>query len=118
MEPTEFLSTVLKYALVAFVCAEVIYFVLYKFLIWKLRKLMPDISESLEQETEIPVSVEQHGDQFYLWHNITKEFICQGRNQEELTAAFLIKCTRYQNTKFLVVDGPEETLKNFQENLH
>jgi hypothetical protein len=118
MELTEFLYTVLLYALVAFVCAEVIYFVLYKFLIWKLRKLIPDISESVEQETEIPVSVEQHGDQFYFWHNITKEFICQGRNQEELTAAFLIKCTRYQNTKFLVVDGPEETLKNFQENLH
>jgi hypothetical protein len=118
MELTEFLYTVLKYALVAFVCAEVIIFVFYKILIWKLQKLIPDISQSVEQETEIPVSVEQHGDQFYFWHNITKEFICQGRNQEELTAAFLIKCTRYQNTKFLVVDGPEETLKNFQENLH
>ena len=118
MEPTESLYTVLKYAFVAFVCAEVIIFVFYKILILKLQKIMPDISESVEQGTEIPVSVEQHGDQFYLWHNITKEFICQGRNQEELTAAFLIKCTRYQNTKFLVVDGPEETLKNFQENLH
>ena len=59
----------------------------------------------LEQEQEkeqqpIPVRVEQHGEQFYLYHTDTGQFIVQGRSIKEM-----LERMQHSDQVFNVVDG-------------
>lgn len=54
------------------------------------------------------VRVEKHGEMMYLYNQTNNEFICQGKDLEEVRKAYLL---RYPNKRALVDDGKELLFK-------
>ncbi len=72
-----------------------------------------DISEFLskaeEQMKQITfLRVEQHGEMFYLYNQVTDEFVCQGKDLDEIKDAYH---SRYPGKKALVDEGGELLFK-------
>lgn len=67
------------------------------------------LAEAEERIKEITfLRVEQHGDVFYLYNQVTNDFVCQGKNLDEIKEAYHI---RFPGKKALVDEGGELLFK-------
>lgn len=66
------------------------------------------------QDQPVRLSVEQMGDMLYCWDAATKDFVCQGRNIEELRQNFSL---RYPNRNAAIAQGPEDLIDALRQQL-
>lgn len=92
-----------------FIGQLVVAVILYK----RKAQMKHEISEFLhkaeEQMKQITfLRVEQHGEMFYLYNQVTDEFVCQGKDLDEIKDAYH---SRYPGKKALVDEGGELLFK-------
>lgn len=65
-------------------------------------------------EQPVRLSVEQMGNMLYCWDTATMDFVCQGRDLEEIRKNFAL---RYPNRNAAIAQGPEELVTKLKQEL-
>jgi|688.fasta_scaffold05609_17 hypothetical protein len=76
----------------------------------EVREEIGDLIAKAQEELKkvLVVRVEKHGEMFYLYNQTSNEFICQGKDLQEVRKAYLL---RYPNKRALVDDGKDLLFK-------
>jgi hypothetical protein len=67
-----------------------------------------EVSEDLDMERLIPLTIEVDGDQYLCYNSITQDFVCQGVNLVEIVKRFK---QRYPNKAAAIFDGDESAVR-------
>ena len=81
------------------------------------RQLIKDldkISQELEEEKLIALTVEVDGDQYLCYNAQTMAFVCQGRNLEEIRERF---SQRYPSKNAAIYNGDESAVRTLKQQL-
>jgi Na+-transporting methylmalonyl-CoA/oxaloacetate decarboxylase gamma subunit len=78
----------------------------------RLDQHLEEIAEELATEQLIPLTVEQHEDQFLCYNSITKAFVCQGTDLEDIIKRFK---ARYPDKSASVYNGDPLAVKTLRQ---
>ena len=67
-----------------------------------------EVSEDLDMERLIPLTIEVDGNQYLCYNSITQDFVCQGVNLVEIVKRFK---QRYPNKAAAIFDGDESAVR-------
>jgi len=70
--------------------------------------------QDLERQIPVRLTVEQMQGMIYCWDTVTNDFVCQGRDLEELRDNF---ARRYPNRNAAITHGPEELVSQLKQEL-
>jgi hypothetical protein len=68
---------------------------------------LTDVGNALDEERLIALTVEQDHDQYFCYNSITKDFVCQGRDLEEIKQRFR---ERYPDKDAAIYNGDESAV--------
>jgi hypothetical protein len=73
-----------------------------------------EVAEDLAQNRLVPLTVEQHGNQYLCYHSFTMDFVCQGADLDEIIEKFK---TRYPNKSASLYNGDESAVNALRQQL-
>ena len=73
-----------------------------------------EVSQDLELERLIPLTVEVVEDQYFCYNSITQDFVCQGINLVEIVRKFK---QRYPTKSAAIYDGDESAVRTLKSQL-
>ena len=75
---------------------------------------LEEVSQDLELERLIPLTVEVVEDQYFCYNSITQDFVCQGINLVEIVRKFK---QRYPDKSAAIYDGDESAVRTLKSQL-
>ena len=81
----------------------------------RLDQRLEEIAEELATERLIPLTVEQHEDQFLCYHSFTNAFVCQGTDLEEIIKRFK---ARYPDKSASLYNGDAQAISILRSQLN
>lgn len=78
----------------------------------RLDQRLEEITEELATERLIPLTVEQHEDQFLCYHSFTNAFVCQGTDLKEIIKRFK---ARYPDKSASLYNGDPSAVKTLRQ---
>jgi hypothetical protein len=75
---------------------------------------LEEVSQDLELERLIPLTVEVVEDQYFCYNSITQDFVCQGVNLVEIVKRFK---QRYPEKSAAIYDGDETAVRTLKSQL-
>jgi len=75
---------------------------------------LSEVSDDLEMERLIPLTVEVAGDQYLCYNSITQDFVCQGVNLVEIVKRFK---QRYPDKSAAIYNGDETAVRILKSQL-
>ena len=73
------------------------------------------VGQALDEERLIALTVEQQHDQYFCYNSVTNDFVCQGRDLEEIRERFR---ERYPNKDAAIYDGDRTAVATLKSQLH
>ena len=70
----------------------------------ELSEELTSVGQALDEERLIALTVEQQHDQYFCYNSVTNDFVCQGRDLEEIRERFR---ARYPDKDAAIYDGDE-----------
>ena len=70
--------------------------------------------QDLEQEKLIALTIEVDHDTYFCYNSITKEFVCQGRDIQEIVKNFAL---RYPDKQAAIFDGDESAVVTLKQQI-
>lgn len=80
----------------------------------RINRALDEVAEDLAQNRLIPLMVEQYGDQYLCYHSLTKDFVCQGADLEEIISKFK---ARYPDKAASIYNGDEQAISILRSQL-
>jgi hypothetical protein len=72
------------------------------------------VGQALDEERLIALTVEQQHDQYFCYNSVTNDFVCQGRDLEEIRERFR---ERYPNKDAAIYDGDRTAVATLKSQL-
>ena len=76
---------------------------------------LTSVGQALDEERLIALTVEQQHDQYFCYNSVTNDFVCQGRDLEEIRERFR---ERYPNKDAAIYDGDRTAVATLKSQLH
>jgi hypothetical protein len=80
----------------------------------RVNKELEEVSDDLEMERLIPLTVEVAGNQYLCYNSITQDFVCQGVNLVEIVKRFK---QRYPDKSAAIYNGDETAVRILKSQL-
>ena len=81
----------------------------------ELSEELTSVGQALDEERLIALTVEQQHDQYFCYNSVTNDFVCQGRDLEEIRERFR---ERYPNKDAAIYDGDRTAVATLKSQLH
>ena len=75
---------------------------------------LTSVGQALDEERLIALTVEQQHDQYFCYNSVTNDFVCQGRDLEEIRERFR---ERYPNKDAAIYDGDRTAVATLKSQL-
>ena len=75
---------------------------------------LTSVGQALDQERLIALTVEQQHDQYFCYNSVTNDFVCQGRDLEEIRERFR---ERYPDKDATIYDGDRTAVATLKSQL-
>jgi hypothetical protein len=75
---------------------------------------LQEAMQDLEQERLIALTIEVDQDVYFCYNSITKEFVCQGRDIQEIVKNFAL---RYPDKQAAIFDGDESAVVTLKQQM-
>ena len=76
---------------------------------------LTSVGQALDEERLIALTVEHEHDQYFCYNSVTNDFVCQGRDLEEIRERFR---ERYPNKDAAIYDGDRTAVATLKSQLH
>lgn len=73
-----------------------------------------EVSQALDEERLIALTVEQENNQYFCYNSVTNDFVCQGRDLKEIKERFR---ARYPNKDAAIYNGDETAVATLKSQL-
>ena len=80
----------------------------------ELSEELTSVGQALDEERLIALTVEQQHDQYFCYNSVTNDFVCQGRDLEEIRERFR---ERYPNKDAAIYDGDRTAVATLKSQL-
>ena len=80
----------------------------------ELTEELTSVGQALDEERLIALTVEQQHDQYFCYNSVTNDFVCQGRDLEEIRERFR---ERYPNKDAAIYDGDRTAVATLKSQL-
>ena len=80
----------------------------------ELSEELTSVGQALDEERLIALTVEQQHDQYFCYNSVTNDFVCQGRDLEEIRKRFR---ERYPDKDAAIYDGDESAVATLKSQL-